>query len=563
MAIMAKNIPQMSKIWLLFAACCIGGCQPAQKEGSEELIHACREAKEKLKTHYRVDSARAILIVKKLKQAFPKSDYVKVRAHIGYAAIYERWENRELALYHTKAALKMAQMHHYYQEEAEAYLQRLELANNHEEALEDLQKFEALRIAKNINDSALLWRFYNDYGYYHYGLKDYTVAKSYFLKALDISRKNKLYLEESQNLYALSTLSNDEQKYIPALALIENAINKGLHCCPIECGDYYYQKGVTLAEMGRYKEAEMAILEADKIYKEHPHPYKQGAIEVVLGEIYMNQKNYKAALRCYTTFLNKAQFTSTKIWAYNTLSNYYMQTKAYQMALVYNKKLTQLKDSVYSAERIQLLMNREAQFELAQQELQFKETQLRYQFTLLISLLMVVLVTITTVFVYRNGLLKTKLAKAKQVNLQQNIELNQRKLATKTLHLSQYKDSLRHLKKEIEQLNSDTVLSVKTQVREITKFIDNNLKDDHEWDNFKLHFEAVSPHFFEMLKARTPSLTELDLKHCAYIKMNLTPKQVAQLLGVSPKSVTLSRVRIKKKLQLDKDEQLLNFLHSV
>lgn len=151
MAIMAKNIPQMSKIWLLFAACCIGGCQPAQKEGSEELIHACREAKEKLKTHYRVDSARAILIVKKLKQAFPKSDYVKVRAHIGYAAIYERWENRELALYHTKAALKMAQMHHYYQEEAEAYLQRLELANNHEEALEDLQKFEALRIAKSMS----------------------------------------------------------------------------------------------------------------------------------------------------------------------------------------------------------------------------------------------------------------------------------------------------------------------------------------------------------------------------------------------------------------------------
>lgn len=79
----------------------------------------------------------------------------------------------------------------------------------------------------------------------------------------------------------------------------------------------------------------------------------------------------------------------------------------------------------------------------------------------------------------------------------------------------------------------------KDELSKVVKFIKSNKQEELEWDNFKLHFDSVSPSFFNILKKNFPNLTELDLKHCAYIKINFTPKQVAHLLGISPKSVTL------------------------
>ena len=123
---------------------------------------------------------------------------------------------------------------------------------------------------------------------------------------------------------------------------------------------------------------------------------------------------------------------------------------------------------------------------------------------------------------------------------------------------------LKNVKKEIDKIRDNTPQQpVREQIKLLTKSIENNLGGENEWDKFKLHFEAVSPHFFENLKKLAPALTDLDLKHCAYLKLNLTPKQVAQILGINPKSVTLSRVRIKKKIQLPENEKLGDFLQNI
>ena len=75
-----------------------------------------------------------------------------------------------------------------------------------------------------------------------------------------------------------------------------------------------------------------------------------------------------------------------------------------------------------------------------------------------------------------------------------------------------------------------------------------------------MHFDKVHPHFFEKLKQHCNDLTEENLKMCAYIKMRMTTKQIAQLLQVIPNSIITNRYRIKKKLRLADDEELDGFI---
>ena len=83
------------------------------------------------------------------------------------------------------------------------------------------------------------------------------------------------------------------------------------------------------------------------------------------------------------------------------------------------------------------------------------------------------------------------------------------------------------------------------------------------WLNFKLYFERVHPDFFDNLTTICPKLSTNELKHCAYIKMNMSQTEVAEMLFVERKTVEVSRYRIKKKLGLDKGTNLIEFIRGV
>jgi tetratricopeptide (TPR) repeat protein len=99
-----------------------------------------------------------------------------------------------------------------------------------------------------------------------------------------------------------------------------------------------------------------------------------------------------------------------------------------------------------------------------------------------------------------------------------------------------------------------------TTAKKIDKIINDNLNTDNEWDNFKMHFEKVHPHFFEKLKKQCNTLTEENMKLCAYFKIGLSNKQIAQLLNVLPRTVIYNRCALKKKLDLPDEQKLNDFI---
>lgn len=104
--------------------------------------------------------------------------------------------------------------------------------------------------------------------------------------------------------------------------------------------------------------------------------------------------------------------------------------------------------------------------------------------------------------------------------------------------------------------------SVLRRLRQLDRRVSELASEDQSWSEFKDVFESMDGEFFTKLTERNPKLTTLDLKHCAYIKMNIDNYELARILNVEMKSLQMTRYRLKKKLNLTQDENLREFILS-
>ena len=101
---------------------------------------------------------------------------------------------------------------------------------------------------------------------------------------------------------------------------------------------------------------------------------------------------------------------------------------------------------------------------------------------------------------------------------------------------------------------------VANEFKKLLKVLVEDNKVDDTWEHFAHHFDKVHTDFLVLLKNKYPSITASELKLCAYLRMNLSSKEIAQLLNISVRGVEISRYRLRKKLELPKEANLFEFL---
>ena len=96
--------------------------------------------------------------------------------------------------------------------------------------------------------------------------------------------------------------------------------------------------------------------------------------------------------------------------------------------------------------------------------------------------------------------------------------------------------------------------------RKICQMIDSHLSSEDDWAVFEKNFDRIHENFFSSLRHRYPSLTDNDLRVCAYLHLNLSTKDIASLMNISAKGVEAARSRIRKKIQLPSEQSLTAFM---
>ncbi|WP_238987216.1 helix-turn-helix and ligand-binding sensor domain-containing protein [Confluentibacter flavum] len=149
---------------------------------------------------------------------------------------------------------------------------------------------------------------------------------------------------------------------------------------------------------------------------------------------------------------------------------------------------------------------------------------------------------------------KEQLMRFNNDKLKQDIENKNRELDISTMSLIKKNEFLNNIKKELQKTKDDKNL------KQVIKIIDKNLNNTDDWHAFEEAFNNADKDFLKKIKTQHPSLTSNDLRLCAYLRLNLSSKEIAPLLNISPRSVEVKRYRLRKKMNLEHDASLTDYI---
>jgi len=159
---------------------------------------------------------------------------------------------------------------------------------------------------------------------------------------------------------------------------------------------------------------------------------------------------------------------------------------------------------------------------------------------------------------------ENEIIKLRNEKLMADIRHKNSELASTTMHLVQKSEILQKIKNELKELSkSNNSDQLQGKVKQIERAIEADVRLDKNWERFESHFDQVHENFFKNLRAKFPGLTPKDQKLCAYLRMNLTTKEIAPLLNISVRGVEISRYRLRKKLDLNSEENLVSFIMEI
>ncbi|WP_185968948.1 tetratricopeptide repeat protein [Carboxylicivirga sp. M1479] len=380
------------------------------------------------------------------------------------------------------------------------------------------------KLAEQTNDSSMIAKLSNAFGnYYHSRLKDYEKALNHYKKAQRINLELNDSIGIAHQCNNLGNIYLYQKNYEKAYKQYQ----LGIDICKSK--NYPKTLSLLLSSMANYYQwlndetnAELNYLEAIKVSQDKQLKYSLLYPSKRLTKLYEQQQRYREA------------------YQYHTLHN---ETSEYLESIRHARKIHTLK----------------WQFEQAkyENEINYKKRIVSVGFIAL-TLLFLLITSYTLNKLKQRRLIESKL-KLEHKLMNNRLEFNTKKLLTQTIHMTRYAELSNTIITELTKVK----YNIKKQDQEQIDTIISNLRINQNetiWDEFKTHFEHVNVNFYKNLHNRHPNLTSNDAKLCAFLKLNMSSKEIAAIMHKSVDSIESARKRLRKKLNLQKEEQLNVFL---
>ena len=155
---------------------------------------------------------------------------------------------------------------------------------------------------------------------------------------------------------------------------------------------------------------------------------------------------------------------------------------------------------------------------------------------------------------------ESEIIRLRNEKLEAELLLKEKELASTSMNLVQKDEMLGKVKEEFVKMKKDGVMDrTNEEYRKILRMLEESKQQDN-WDQFAVHFDKVYTDFLVSLKQEFPRLTPSELKLCTYLRLNLSSKEISKIMNITIKSVELSRYRLRKKLQVESEVNLFDFL---
>ena len=312
-----------------------------------------------------------------------------------------------------------------------------------------------------------------------------------------------------------------------------------------------------LISQNKFNEALIELLKIKKLSK--PFLDQFASINILLSECYLaTNQNSDAKLVLKENSELSDLSTEIKIKSFEGISNIYSQENDLKNLLpikdsiIFNKNL--LENSENDIKNIQTLLDLDdKKRELISNEKRLNSTV--FSLTLALSLLIIILIIFRINFKLQSE--RNKRFKLEKLQIENELSLKQRELFSKSNFILQRNDFLKSI---IDEINNNTN-SLKA-VDRIKKQVSSIINSESLYQEFDKKFVEVFPEFYKKLNANY-ELSKTDFRLIAYIKMNKSNNEIAQISGISIRTIQSQRYRLSKKLKLEKNQDLNSFIFNV
>ena len=428
---------------------------------------------------------------------------------------------------------------------------------NEPRAIEFLLK--ALTIFETIPDNRQIAVCNNNVGVIYLSQDDTKAALLHFNKALS-SWTNQGYksgiaraLGNIADVY--ETEKNDSlalQYYQRSLAINEEINDKSAVSNIYNAMGEIYFRSQNYDESFRYQQQALQLaIETGSINL-------QSGIYTALSDLYLIRNNPSQALFHAERALEIGKKINSKrniADSYHQLSKVYAAAKNYTKAYEFQSLYVTLNDSMKSSESLSNIEKMKANYELDKKELEIKALNIEMSVKIIrrnsfIVACLALLVIGALVYHRQRLIMKKRLESKKQL------------LDFYTHNLREKSEMLDKISEDLETLKQKSV-EEDTEIDKFNKILHAAILTDEDWENFKKAFEEVYPRFFAKLRYHYPDITVSELRLSALIKLKLSLKESASMLGISPESIKKSRYRLRKKFDLPEKETLEDFISKI
>ena len=447
---------------------------------------------------------------------------------------------------------------------------------------------DALPYAEKTKDTLKAGILYSLIANVYMDIEQVDKGKEYYRKAIQ-------KLKSKDNTYTYADLLNnygivffDEGRYDSALFYYNQALDVYRNIGQTDAiGAGYQNIGITHVLMKNSTIGLDYLHRALDIFNHQELPNDEASVLVDLGRAFIETRQFDSA----TYYLNRALDISEEIG--NTYYKKQSLFLLYQLnekknnyisALRFFKEYTAFKDSVDNLTMKENIQELEVKYQTAKHEkeiLHLKDRELldkaqkRLMIVGMVGLILafgLILIVIqlrrkkdrviqhqkNLVHLKEKALTKAELERrqAYEKQLETELEFKTRQMVTHTLTMMQKNKLLQDITEDIDRKINSPDCKSREAMTAVKMSLKQGLNVDNDWDLFKLYFEQINESFFDELKKLNPSLTGNDYKLCALIKLNMSVKEMASVLNISPDSLKNARYRLKKKLNLKEEENL-------
>ncbi len=435
----------------------------------------------------------------------------------------------------------------------------------------------------------------NNIGILYLSDRDYAKAKEYMSKAYDLAEKTdnkKKIVLYSVNLALVCNAQNqlsEARKYLDKASSLASANPDAMLEAKIVRADNLFRSG-------EYNAAKALALENLNEIDKDALPKHHLETLLTLSKIAQKENKIQQAIEYAKSSLSINSDQEAKVFVYEQLASLYADSKQYPLALNAKDSVIHYQEALNTIRNGRVYENNRVKFEIENYQKQLRENVVAleesqdrlYQFVGggLVCFVLIGWGTRTRYISAKqskiilerdNELISLELEKKKSDNqlleeqmreretnalleqerLRNEIETRNRKLSAKALFLIERNELIGSLLQDLSSVSSlkgEPVID-----RQIIK-LKSLLKSDDEWDDFVSHFDETNHGLLSALRQRHPLLTGGDLRYISYVYMNLSHKEIASLLNITPEACRKRKERVSKKLGLDDSAGLLQYL---